>query len=401
MANIFAHNKKTRIMTAALADACVYTKSSKSGLGQESFFGKKLGQSYTVYVPGVPKVVNGIEAEPGEIVEVETTITLDSDNTSIELTQFNMQGDLEQFADEVAKPYAVGLARTQEKKIIADNIYKSSQAIVAATAGYGIITKSGAALRNLAVSGEVDMFLSPDVNGAIAESGLSKFNESAIAKRLYNDAYIGRYSGVEVVESPDLPELTTPSTIPSATITLGDAVVDADSNALGFAVINKITAAGGLIPGLAYKATGLKVVDCNGIQTGSDYAIVVTKVNAAGTEGEISPLRITLDGKAFNNANAWVPTGTTTLTLTALLDASTTYYVQSARAKEALIFDSYKWENVPSSDEEIVNTVGNRSLKMTMFGKAGNLNKFVRLDAPYAAGVWEPRLCTVVYVKKA
>jgi hypothetical protein len=177
--------------------------------------------------------------------------------------------------------------------------------------------------------------------------------------------------------------------------------VDADSNALGFNTVTKITAAGGLIPGLVYKAAGLKVVDCNGIQTGSDYAIVVTKVNAAGTEGEISPLRITLDGKAFNNANAWVPTGTTTLTLVSMLEAETTYYVQQARAKEALIFDSYKWENVPSSDEEIVNTVGNRSLKMTMFGKAGNLNKFVRLDAPYAAGCWEPRLCCLVLVKKA
>lgn len=401
MASIFAHNKKTKLMTAALADACVYTKASKSGLTQQDFFGKKLGQEYTVYVPGVPKVVNGVEADPGEVVEVETTIRIDSDNTSVELSQFNLQGDLEQFTDEVAKPYATGLARTQEKKIIAANIFKASQAIVSATAGYGVITKAGAALRNLAVSGEVDMFLSPDVNGAIAESGLSKFNESAIAKRLYNDAYIGRYSGVEVVESPDLPEITTPSTMPSASITLGNAVVDADSNPLGFAVINKITASSGLVPGLVYKASGLKVVDCNGIQTGSDYCIIVNSVNADGSEGYISPLRITLDGKAFGNANAWVPTGTTTLTLTAMLDAATTYYVQSARAKEALIFDSYKWESVPSSDEEEVQTVGNRSLKMTMFGKAGNLNKFVRLDAPYAAGVWEPRLCTTVYVKKA
>lgn len=401
MASIFAHNKKTKLMTAALADACVYTKASKSGLTQQDFFGKKLGQEYTVYVPGVPKVVNGVEADPGEVVEVETTIRIDSDNTSVELSQFNLQGDLEKFTDEVAKPYATGLARTQEKKIIAANIFKASQAVVSATAGYGVITKAGAALRNLAVSGEVDMFLSPDVNGAIAESGLSKFNESAIAKRLYNDAYIGRYSGVEVVESPDLPEITTPSTMPSASITLGNAVVDADSNPLGFAVINKITATSGLVPGLVYKASGLKVVDCNGIQTGSDYCIIVNSVNADGSEGYISPLRITLDGKAFGNPNAWVPTGTTTLTLTAMLDESTTYYVQSARAKEALIFDSYKWESVPSSDEEEVQTVGNRSLKMTMFGKAGNLNKFVRLDAPYAAGVWEPRLCTTVYVKKA
>lgn len=400
MANKFTNNKKVKMISANLADACVYTKASRSGLSQEQMAGKKFGTSYTLYLPGTPKVVNGTTAEPGEVVEVPTEIVLDDDNVSVELSVWEKFGSIDDFQEQVAKPYAEGLCRQQEKNIINANIYKAAQAVVAAAPAYSVITKSAAALRNLAISGEIDMFLSPDVNGEIAESGLSKFNESTIAKKLYNDAYIGRYSGAEVLESPDLPEFTTPAEIPAATITLGDAVTDADSNALGFAEITKVTGTG-LKAGLAYKAAGLKVRDANGIQTNSDYHVIIHSVNNAGTEGYISPLRITLDGKGYNNANAWVPTGTTTLTLVSLLAASTTYYVQSCRAKSGLVFDSYKFLDVPTAEEEEVASTGNRTLKMRKWGKAENLNSFMRIDAPYGAGVPDNRACVVCFVKKA
>jgi hypothetical protein len=183
----------------------------------------------------------------------------------------------------------------------------------------------------------------------------------------------------------------------SATISLTQ-VTDADSNVIGFAPITGITAGAGvtLVPGLAYKAEGLKVVDGSGLQTEQDYAIITI-----GSDGSIPELRITIDGQGYNNPNAWVEAGTTTLTLTPLLTASKKYWVGQVRTADALAFDDYKFEDLPGSDNEAVATVGGVTVKMSEYGNGTTLTKLVRLDLPYAAGIVDHRCSLTVYVLKA
>lgn len=394
MASVFSNNEKVKLVAAAIADSCDYTRASVSKMPQSEFAGKKYGRSYKVYIPGTPKVVNGVVADPSDVVEIETEIMLDNDNVSCELTAWNRLGDIETFKDEIAKPFGDALARKQEKTIVANNVYKSAQAVIG-TASFATLGKAAAALRQLAISGEVINFVNPDVAATISASGLANFLPSETMKRVYSDNYLGQYAGAAQIESPDLPMLTTPAELPSATITLGNAVVDSDSNPLGFNVITQISGSN-LKPGYVYKATGLKVVDTNGIQTNQDVAIIV--LDAAG---HISPLRITLDGKGYNNPNAWVPTGTTTLTLTAALSASTTYYVGQCRTKNCFTYDAYKFDDLPGSDNEAVGVVGGKSVKMSEYGNGNNLNKLVRMDSPYAAGLFEPRGAVTVFIPMA
>lgn len=394
MASKFANNEKVKLVAAAVADSCDYTRATVDKMPAGEFAGKKYGKSYKVYIPGVPKVVNGVVADPSDIVEIETEVVLDNDNVSCELGPWTRLGDIESFKDQIAKPYGNALARAQEKKIIAANVYKSAQTVVG-TASFGTLSKAAAALRQLAISGEVFSFVNPDVMATVSASGLANFLPSETMKRIYSDNYIGQYAGAAQIETPDLPVLTTGVSIPEATITLGDAVTDSSAHALGFAEITQISGSN-LIPGLVYKAAGLKVVDTNGIQTNQDVSIIVLD-----TAGHISPLRITLDGMSYNNANAWVPTGTTTLTLTSPLSTSTTYYIGQVRTKDCITYSNYKFDDLPGSENEAVGTVGGKSVKMSMYGEGLSLNKLVRMDSTFAAGLFEPRGSVTVYIPQA
>ena len=69
------------------------------------------------------------------------------------------------------------------------------------------------------------------------------------------------------------------------------------------------------------------------------------------------------------------------------------------RTENALVFDSYKFNDLPGS-ENSVKTVGGVTVKMSRFGDGQCLNEMVRIDAPYAAALPVARDAVVVYYKK-
>lgn len=405
--NTFANNKKVKLVAANIADGRVFTKASVSKMSQSEFAGKKFGRSYTLYIPGKPKVVNGVVADPSDVTEIETQVYLDNDNVSNELGPWQRLGDIESFQEEIAGPWADSLVRTQEKKIIKNEIFKALSAVVAPKtsaaldgADYAVLGKATAKLRKLANSSELIGFLDPDVEAEISSKAIAnKFitNDSTFMK-LYGENAIGKYATAGWVETPDLPQIHTAGSAYTGSISLGTPVEDADHNVLGFEPITQISGTN-LVAGDMFTVAGLKMVDNSGIQTDVPVQIIVLSTNVAGTVGYISPLRITIDGKAYGNPNAWVAAGTESLTLVAGLKADTTYYISEVRAKDALAYDTYQFDSLPGSDEEQVATVGGSSVKMRVFGDGTNLNKLIRIDSAYAASIYEPRNACVIYIE--
>ena len=129
----------------------------------------------------------------------------------------------------------------------------------------------------------------------------------------------------------------------------------------------------------------------------------MTSVNAAGTSGTISPLRICIDGYAGEvNANAWVAAGTTTITLVNALTANKTYKIGEVRSKNCLAYDTYRFDKLPGSEQsdETVGEVAGSAVQMRIFGDGRNLNKLVRIDSAYAASLYEPREATLIYIQQ-
>ena len=395
----FANNTKVKLVAAAVADELDYIKASVSKMPQSEFKGKKYGKTYQLYIPDVGTVKEGLEASPDDIVEVPTEIRLNNFNTSCTLDAWNELGDVEAFADEIAKPRGQHLARQMAKSIIANNVFKNMQAVVSNAPGFGVLSDASAALNELSVGGEVVSFMHPTVMGKISASGLANFIPGTEAKELYGKNYLGMYAGAEQINCALLPTVTI-NDAPTATITL-TAVEDGESNTIGFETVNEITGTN-LVPGAVFTTGGaLKIVDQSGIETEQDVHIIVLSTNAEGNKGTISPIRITVEGKNTGNPNAWMKAGVSTLTLTSALEVGATYWVGQVRTRDALAYDSYKFENLPGSENEEVATVGGVTVKMSTYGDGTNLTKLVRLDTPHAAGIWEPRSCVGVYIKKA
>lgn len=397
MANQFSNNVKVKLVAGAIADAMDYTKASVSKMPQSEFKGKKYGKTYKVYIPGTAKVVDGITADPSDVVEVETEIMLANKNVSVELNAWNELGDIENFRDQIAKPLGNQLARAEEKAIVEANVFKSAQGVVAASAGFGVLSKASAALRQLAVGGEIVSFQNPDVMAAIATSGLANFIPSDIQKRIYGDSYLGQYSGAAQVETPDLPVLTTAGSAATITSISGTAIKDANNNTIGYEPIVDVTGTN-LFVGALFK-TNLKIVDTSGIETNQDLYAIVTEVSST-TAGKISPIRCTIKGKGCNNPNAWIGSAGS-VTFTYALEADTSYYIGQVRTKDCFAFDTYTFGDLPGSENEQVGVVGGHSVKMSMYGEGISLTKLIRLDAPFAAGLFEPRGSVTVYIKIA
>ena len=394
----FANNTKVQLVAAAVADELDYIKASVSKMPQSEFKGKKYGKTYQLYIPDVGTVKEGLEASPDDIVEVPTEIRLNNFNTSCTLDAWNELGDVEAFADEIAKPRGQHLARQMAKSIIENNVFKNMQAVVSNAPGFGVLSDASAALHELSVGGEVVSFMQPTVMGKIAASGLANFIPGTEAKELYGKNYLGQYAGAEQIQCALLPTVTIKNA-PTATISLVP-VQDGESTTIGFETVDTITGTN-LVPGAVFTAGGaLKIVDQSGIETEQDVQIIVLSANPEGTSAKISPLRISVAGKNTGNPNAWMKAGVETLTLTSALEVGT-YWVGQVRTKESMAFDSYKFENLPGSENEDVATVGGVTVKMSTYGDGTNLTKLVRLDTPHAAGIWEPRSCVAVYIKKA
>lgn len=404
----FSNNSKVQLIAANIADGRVFTRNSVSKMKQDQFEGKKYGKSYKLYIPGKPKVVNGVVADPSDIVEVETEVFLDNDNVSCTLGPWQRLGDVESFQDEIAGPWATSLVRTQEKKIVAKEALKALSAVVTTSPDFIDLGKATAKLRALALDSGLVGFLDPETNATIAGASLNKFIDQERIKKLYGDVAIGRYGTADWVESPDMFEVTVGATAPavanSGVITLSAVTktIGGVSTTVGFETVDTITGTN-LVKGAMFTVAGLKMVDTSGIQTDVPVQVIVNEVNAAGTSGTISPLRIAIDGFVGEvNANAWVAAGTTTITLVNGLTAGKTYKICEVRSKNCLAYDTYRFDKLPGSEQSdvVVGEVAGSAVQMRIFGDGNNLDKLVRVDSAYAASLYEPREAVVIYVQQ-
>lgn len=428
MANTLTNAKKVKLLAAAVHDNMDYIKASKSYLSQEEMKNKKYGKTYNITMPDPGKVIQGIVADPTDVTEVEVPITMDNFNTSFQLDAWEELTDIMSFQKEFVDVKAKLLARVEEKKIVGDNVFKSAQAVVASAPSFGVLSDSAAALNELAVAGDVVSFMAPTVMGKIAASGLANFIVGNEAKEIYGKNYLGQYAGADQIQCAVLPTVTTPAMTSvagdgmAATIALKTNGSNTTAGAKYCDPIKSITAGAGvtLKPGFAYKAAGLKVVDPSGIQTDQDYIIIVQDGN-----GTIPELRIAINpqngtqnvstlgfsgtvtvngvevpnGENAKNPNAWVPYGTTSLTLVPILGDNKTYYVGQVRTDTCLAYDSYQFGKLPGSEDESASVLGT-TIKMSEYGNGTTLQRLVRFDAPFAAGIVDPRYSVTVFIEK-
>ena len=408
MANKFVNNKKVQLLAAAVADNMDYIKASVSKLSESDMANKKFGRSYNIYLPDPGKVIQGLKADPDSITEVEVPIYLDNFNTSCTIDAWEEKTDIEDFAREVAKPKGINLARQGQKNVVESNIFKSFQAVVKSGApGFDLLSDASEKLEDLSLAGNIVTFQKPSVLGKIASSNVGKFFQDATAQKLYSKAYIGTFANADTVGLAVVPTVKTGVAIPSASLTL-------EASDSGDSWTSTGISGTGLFAGLAYKVKDqnnnyVKIVDPSGLETQEDLVVIVTPefdgydTRANGkkikTKLGIPQIRIAKQGTAEGNPNAWCDAEASSFTLETILSANKTYIVGQTRLEDALAFDAYKFKNLPGSENEAVATVGGVTVKMSMYGEGDYLEKMIRLDLPFGAGLMDPRLSCTTYLE--
>lgn len=411
--NGFVNAKHVEHIAAVVADNMPYLVKSRSGLSQEQLKGKKFGTTYNLYLSPLATVRKGVCAEPETLKEIETPVHTENQHMAFELGAWDKDWNIGDFDSEIAVPNGQSLAANIQKDIVDATVFTAAQAVVG-TPSFATLSDASAALDEISVTGNIVSFMKPTVQAKIAASGLATFVTAQTQADLYGDNYLGQYAGATQVELKELPEITTPTSDGmAATIT-----ATPDDSGDYFEQITEISGAG-IVKGLAYTVEALdsdggslgnvKIIDRAGLATDQDW-VVIAQTKSKGGKAKIPMLRIAVqkedaDGNLYvpkgeSNPNAWVVGGVSSFRLTPILEASTKYSIGQVRTENAVVFDSYKFKDLPGS-ENTVKTVGGVTVKMSRFSNGECLNEMVRIDAPYAAALPVARDAVVVYYKKA
>lgn len=410
--NGFIHAKHVERIAAVVADNLPYLAKSRSGLSQEQLKGKKFGTTYNLYLSPLATVRKGVCAEPETLKEVETPVYTENQHMAFELGAWDKDWNIGDFESEIAVPNGQSLAANIQKDIVESTVFTAAQAVVG-DASFATLSDAAAALDEISVTGNIVSFMKPTIQGKISATGLARFLPNDVQSDIYGRNYLGEYAGASQVELKELPEIVTPDSNGMA------ATINATKDESGdfFGQITEISGAG-IVKGLAYTVEALdsdgdslgnvKIVDRAGLATDQDW-VVIAQTKAKAGKATIPMLRIAIqkedkDGNLYvpkgdSNPNAWVPAGAASFKLNPILDASTKYVIGQVRTENALVFDSYKFNDLPGS-ENSVKTVGGVTVKMSRFGDGQCLNEMVRIDAPYATALPIARDAVVVYYKK-
>lgn len=384
LGNKFSNNHKTKLIAGEVYDNLPYLKKAHSYMTQGELEGKKYGKTYSIYIPDPGQVMDGLEANPDAINEVKVDVTLQNKNTSVELDAWNKLTDIESFTNEIAKPRGVKLARSIEKDAIDQTINKAFQ-VVSGVANFKTLTDMSKALDEVGVAGTKVSFVKPTVAGEIANGGLANFIPSEIQTKIYKDAYLGQYAGASVIEESLMPIVNVAGTETAAMAVTEISGKGAESTTVvGYDVA--FTAA----PGVPFKVNA-KLIGVDGMETDQDLYIIADK------DGNVPAVRFAVEGHNVNNANAWVPTGYTTAA-PELGVAAGKYALGQCRTEDAVGFDTYKFSDLPGSENETV-SVNNVSLKMSTYGDGKYMTTLTRIDAPYCISLPDPRKAVVGYFK--
>lgn len=416
--NEFTNRKKLDLLATALRDNMPYVRSSKQEFPQSELKGKKFGASVHTYLADPGSVQDGIVADPDTITEVELTAIMANKNTSVETDMWENFVDVEDYSKQVLKPKGLKLARSIEKDVIDQNVYASVQAVVQPKVGgasvfdTGIIGDASAALGELAVAGRLVCFQSPTLLGKVSRGLQRNFLPDDIMKDIYKNRYLGECENSSVIEQPLMPKITMSANMDTApTITFTVANTDASNNPLNYEPVSTLVSSGGsatLEEGAAYVIPNVFVVDQSGMRTNQPFVVIYHKEITGVSHGQatygfkIPEIRLAVgDQKGAGNPNAWTaaPLANLTVALTPLLGASKSYLVGQTRLDDALVFDSYTFDDLPSSRTENVGVDGPISLKCMEFGDGKNGIQMTRIDAPYLSKIWDPRLSVTTYVE--
>lgn len=399
MATTLSVNKTTRYFAASVSDKMPYLKANRSYIPQSDLVGKKAGMSYRFYIPDVGYAEAGssdasIENMPAEVQEREITVTLRLGKSRVDLGAFERLTGIEDFVKEVANPRGRKLAAKIEKDVIGRNWVVSDGAVVVGkTNGVSDLNMSlfgtlGANLRAVKADGKMVGFAHPNIFSTLSQKNLYSFLPEGIQKKVFADAWVGRFNTVDWIEETYMPVIQTAASAPTITAANLDTGVITGTN---------------LYDGCAFQVEGFYCVDLNCETLVEPKTFFLTGTNAAGTSASLSAQVICAKNGTTVNTNIncsgdQVDLAAAMSSATFLLGAGKRYYVIQARDNDALELDMYPLPETPGC-ETSRQKVGDIKVESRVWTDVKTLVAIRRYDVPYIADIIDSRLARVGFVE--
>jgi len=402
--NELTNRKKLEMLATAVKANLVYTAASKSYFPQSEIKGKKVGQTVHVYLPDPGRVYSTLEITDDDIapvIEREVSAVMEMKGTAVETDLWEDLTLVEDKLKEIIKPRALKLAREIDQAIINKTVFKTFQTVIkSGTIGVDLLSDAATKLDELSLVGTKIEFQKPTVYGNISNNIKGGWFIEQKMKDLWESLYFGEFATASQVSCPALPEIKMASTMDTApTVTLTPILASDNSTVIGYEPFNQLTVSASgktFQPGAVYELTGLNIVDPSGLETAQPLSVKVLDA-----QGHIPEVRITVSGKGCNNPNSVVAAafGSTTQAFTNKLTAGKTYRIGICRIDDSLCYDAYTFSDLPSGKMDSVGVDGRTVMKSMAFGNGRKGTELLRIDSPYLADIFEPRLGCTTYIQ--
>lgn len=424
MANVFSNNSKTKLFAAAVMDNLPFIMDARSYLADQ-VEGKKSGMTYRFYIPdpgvaeaGTSNLTVDDTSPKAGVYEREITCQLLDGKAVVSLTSWNKMTNIESFVEQIANPRGRRTGSEINKAVINSEWVRSFGVVTGYTSSnisMQPLADAAALLRGIKSDGKHVGFGHPTIFGALGVKALSNFVPNEINKTIYEDGYLGRYNKVEWIEEQFCPVLKIGATAPAITgVTLSGSTLTVAGTNLQRGLVFKLADADGVT---------VKNADLNGMETQEDACFILDQArdDSGNFSGDfiVEDVRFSfINGATANTTNVAVadsviqtnptvigngtPATVAALTVVPVVGftANKKYSIMLVRDKDALEFDTYKFEDLPGC-ENTTQTAGKLTCQAVQWGDIRTRNAIMRLDLPYIAKIVDKRLMRLIYIEMA
>lgn len=358
---------------------------SKDYFGSQINGNMKAGQSYDFILPDAGNTVDGLVANPRDIVERKVSLSIKNKVNSVKTNALEGVTDIK-WEKEIGPSYAANLINKTLKEEVGKAVKEATTVFVGS--GFKPIAEAGAYLQSITTE-DLQGFIDPMAQAVLAANGQA-FVPTGSPDALYGKGTLGNFQGVDYKSERWLDKVKVNLTAESA----GVAGYTASTAQTDPAKIQLSGVSGTIKAGTPIFVDGCYACDTIGMETNAPYAFIA--MGDVSANGVISAQPIyTADNGTRTCSKA--PAAGDSVTL----PDNGNYGLAYIRAKDAYNFSQVDKLDIKFSKEAAVGDVDGLRVSLNQWTDGTSAENFSRWDFTYLAGTVEPRLVTLAMFKNA
>ena len=403
--NAFVTNELATAVAVRAAENMSFALVGSSKYFAGQITGKNNGQKYKFYVRDTGDAVNRLAYQDGDkvtLVERAVELSLEPWHVMIKTNAIEGVTDVENWADEIARPNSVKLAQGMVKKVINENIGKAATAFIGS--GFTPLSQASAHVASVA-NGDIYGFCAPQIEAILTSNGQQFVPVNA--PDMYSKGLLGRFHGAEYRAQRFFPTVViseAASTALNSAIVSNAAVDSEDSTKWNLTLSGASVSGISISRGTPLFIEGVVACDIVGDPTDAEQVFVVLEgVNA--TADTVVVKVEAKDIKKGGTREVCAEDGTSFSAVSVLADKAIKapeagkYYIAQLRVDGAMEFETLDKLDAAGAQYQKSPEVDGLTIHQNRLVDLKAMTDDTRWDVVTLAGIVEPRGVALAYIK--